>query len=331
MAYILCLLLLFSGVVSAKKIPATNFQVTHDFIKKMVEEHQFDKDELKIIFSKVNLVFADKNLKVSKRKTKSKPLSWDKYRKLFLTNTRINNGVKFWKNNQATLNRAEKQFHVPQEIIVAILGVETNYGHNKGTHATLETLARLSFGTHRRKKFYQNELKEFLLMSRENSMSPLAIKGSYAGALGYAQFISSSYRHYAIDFNNDKKIDLFNSPADAIGSIANYFDKHQWHDYGSYAQPIILTKSQLKYARSNTNKPKKNAQYWRNKDFDINPNINNKTKLSFIKLPQDNEAETWLTFWNFYVLTRYNHNNKYAMTIVQLSDKIKQQFNQTNP
>jgi membrane-bound lytic murein transglycosylase B len=330
MNYILCLLLLFSGATFAKKIPATNFQVTHDFIKKMVEEHQFDKDELKIIFSQVNLVFADKNLKTSKRKTKSKPLSWDKYRKLFLTNLRINNGVKFWKNNQATLDRAEKQFHVPQEIIVAILGVETNYGNNKGTHATLETLARLSFGTHRRKKFYQNELKEFLLMSRENSMSPLDIKGSYAGALGYAQFISSSYRHYAIDFNADKKIDLFNSPADAIGSIANYFDKHQWHDYGSYAQPIDLTKSQLKYAKSGTIKPKKNAKYWRDKGFYIDNKINNKTKLAFIKLPQDNKAETWLTFWNFYVLTRYNHNNKYAMTIVQLSNKIKQQFNQTN-
>ncbi|SHN90065.1 Membrane-bound lytic murein transglycosylase B precursor [Bathymodiolus heckerae thiotrophic gill symbiont] len=322
-------LLLFSSISAAKTLPATSFQTTHTFIDKMVKDHNFDKNELRLIFSKVNLIVADKNPKLKKKK--SKPLSWDKYRALFITEKRINNGVQFWKDNLLTLKRAEKKYNVPQEIIVAILGIETNYGHNKGTHPTLETLARLSFGKHRRKKFYQRELKEFLLMSRENSLPPLMIKGSYAGALGYAQFISSSYRYYAVDFDFDNKIDLFNSPADAIGSIANYFDKHQWHDFGPYARPITLSKSQKNHAKSSTNKPKKNAHYWRNKGFDIDSDINSKTKLAFIRLPQDDHFETWLTFWNFYVLTRYNHDNRYAMTAVQLSEKIKQQFNQTNP
>ncbi|SMN15096.1 Membrane-bound lytic murein transglycosylase B precursor [uncultured Candidatus Thioglobus sp.] len=324
-------LLLFSSISVAKTLPATNFQTTHIFIDKMVKDHNFDKNELRLIFSKVNLIVADKSLKSKKKKIKSKPLSWDKYHALFITEKRINNGVQFWKDNLSTLKRAEKKYNVPQEIIVAILGIETNYGHNKGTHPTLETLARLSFGKHRRKKFYQRELKEFLLMSRENSLPPLMIKGSYAGALGYAQFISSSYRYYTVDFDFDNKVDLFNSPADAIGSIANYFDKHQWHDFGPYTRPINLTKSQKNHAKSGTNKPKKNAHYWRNKGFDIDSDINNKTKLAFIRLSQDDHFETWLTFWNFYVLTRYNHDNRYAMTAVQLSEKIKQQFNQTNP
>ncbi|MBT3277501.1 lytic murein transglycosylase B [Candidatus Thioglobus sp.] len=325
------LFLLFSQPVVAKTLPATDFQATHNFINKMVSEHHFNKNELLSIFSKVNLIVAEKKQKLTAKKTKSKPMSWDKYRSLFITDTRIKNGIEFWKNNLETLKRAEKTYNVPQEIIVAILGIETNYGHNQGKHPVLETLARLSFGKHRRKKFYKKELQEFLLMSRENTLAPLLIKGSYAGALGYAQFISSSYRYYAVDFDFDGKVDLFSSPVDAIGSIANYFDKHQWHDFGAYARPITLKNSQLKQAKSSTNKPKKNAKYWRSKGFRIDSDINDKTKLAFIKLPQDNNSETWLTFWNFYVLTRYNHDNRYAMTAVHLSEKLKQQFNLTHP
>lgn len=328
MPFIVFIFLYLPTVVMAESLPATNFQVTHNFINKMVKKHHFDKQELQFIFSKTSLVVAKKTAKSTKTKSKPKSLSWDKYRTLFITDTRINNGVQFWKDNLKALKQAEKQFNVPQEIIVAILGIETNYGKNKGTHPTLETLARLSFGKHRRKKFYLKELEEFLLMSRDNSFAPLAIKGSYAGAMGYAQFISSSYRHYAIDFDADGKVDLFSSPADAIGSIANYFDKHQWHDFGPYTRPIVLTGNQKNYAKSSTNKPKKNALYWRNKGFNIDSDINNKTKLAFIKLSQDNHFETWLTFWNFYVLTRYNHDNRYAMTAVLLSEKIKQQFTQ---
>ncbi|MDG2394907.1 lytic murein transglycosylase B [Candidatus Thioglobus sp.] len=328
MPLIVFIFLYLPTVVMAESLPATNFQATHNFINKMVKKHHFDKHELQFIFSKTSLVVAKKTAKSTKIKSKPKSLSWDKYRTLFITDTRINNGVQFWKDNLKTLKQAEKQFNVPQEIIVAILGIETNYGKNKGTHPTLETLARLSFGKHRRKKFYQKELEEFLLMSRDNGFAPLAIKGSHAGAMGYAQFISSSYRHYAIDFDADGKVNLFTSPADAIGSIANYFDKHQWHDFGPYTRPIILTDNQKHYAKSSTNKPKKNALYWRNKGFNIDSDINNKTKLAFIKLSQDNHFETWLTFWNFYVLTRYNHDNRYAMTAVLLSEKIKQQFTQ---
>ncbi len=164
---------------------------------------------------------------------------------LFITKERIKDGVKFWQNNLETLERAEQIYHIPVEIIIAVLGVETNYGNKKGTHPTLETLTKRSFGNYRRRTFYQKELEQFLLMARENSIAPLSIKGSYAGAMGLPQFIASSYRHYAVDFNKDGKIDLFSDPVDAIGSIANYFDKHQWHDFGEIARPILLDTKHL--------------------------------------------------------------------------------------
>lgn len=324
-------LLLFSWV-HAKTLPATQFKSAQNFIHKMVKEHHFNQDELLFIFSKIELTVADKTQKKTKKikKPKSQPMAWDKYKGLFLTQSRIQNGAKFWRDNLATLKRAESTYNVPIEIIVAILGVETSYGQKKGTHPTLETLVKRAFGNYRRRNFYKKELESFLLMSRENALPPLAIKGSYAGAMGYPQFIASSYRHYAVDFNQDGKIDLFSNPIDAIGSIANYFDKHQWHDFGEIARPISLSSTQLKYAKRSTNKPKKNAKFWRNKSLNIDSDIANKTKLAFIRLPQQKIDETWLTFWNFYVLTRYNHDNRYAMAVYQLSKKIKQQLNQNN-
>ncbi|MBA5248877.1 MAG: lytic murein transglycosylase, partial [Gammaproteobacteria bacterium] len=197
----------------------------------------------------------------------------------------------------------------------------------KGTKPTFKVLTTRAFTNYRRRSFYRNELEAFLLMTRENSIAPLSIKGSYAGAMGYTQFIASSYRHYAVDFDGDNVVDLFSSPADAIGSIANYFDQHHWHDFGEIARPIALHDKQLQYAKRRNSKPKLSAKYWRSEGFDIDADIDNKTKLAFVRLPQKIIDETWLTFWNFYILTRYNHDNRYAMVAYHLSEKIKQQFN----
>ncbi len=322
--------LLLSPIVSAKTLPATHFKSTQNFIQKMVKGHQFDKNELLFIFSKINLTIAKKGIKNKTKLPKKKTMTWDKYKSLFITDERIADGLQFWQDNLTTLNRAESTYNVPSEVIVAILGIETNYGNKKGEHPTLETLTKRAFGNYRRRNFYKKELESFLLMSRENAMPPLTIKGSYAGAMGYPQFIASSYRHYAVDFNQDGKIDLFSDPVDAIGSIANYFDKHQWHDFGEIARPITLSNTHSKHATRSTSKPKQNAQYWRNKGLNIDSNIHNKTKLAFIRLPQQKIDDTWLTFWNFYVLTRYNHDNRYAMAAYQLSTKIRQQFNRNN-
>ncbi|CAC9570652.1 Membrane-bound lytic murein transglycosylase B [uncultured Gammaproteobacteria bacterium] len=331
------LLMLFLTLISSnclslegKKVPATNFKMTQNFIEKMVEKHHFNRENLQFIFSTIEFIVADKpttKKPTDKTKRTKKPtMLWSKYKDLFITEQRIKDGIKFWQDNLKVLERAEQTYHVPAEVIVAILGIETDYGNKKGTHPTFETLVKRAFGNYRRRTFYQKELEQFLLMTRENSIAPLSVSGSYAGAMGFPQFIASSYRYYAVDFNQDGKIDLFSNPVDAIGSIANYFDKHHWHDFGEIARPISLKTRHLKHAKRSNSKPKKNAKYWRNKGFDIDEDISNKTKLAFIRLRQKKNDETWLTFWNFYILTRYNHDNRYAMVAYQLSAKLKQQF-----
>ncbi|KAA0444614.1 MAG: lytic murein transglycosylase B [Candidatus Thioglobus sp.] len=319
---------------TVKIAKATNFKVVHKFIDKMVAKHDFDKNKLLKDFATVEFKIIGKTAKKSKKKKSKKvkqpPMSWDKYKKLTITEERIENGVKFWQNNLQTLLRAEKTYNVPAQIIVAILGIETRYGAKKGEKPTFKTLTIRAFTNYRRKNFYRKELESFLLMTRENQIPPLSVKGSYAGAMGFPQFIASSYRHYAVDFDGDGVVNLFSSTADAIGSIANYFDKHHWHDFGEIARPIILTDKKFNYAKRSTSKPKISAKDWRNKGFDIDKDINDKTKLAFIRLPQKKIDETWLTFWNFYVITRYNHDNRYAMAAYHLSEKIKQQFNSIN-
>jgi membrane-bound lytic murein transglycosylase B len=320
----LIILLLLSNNVFAKTLAAVQFRITQQFIDKMVNTHQFNRKELNYLFSQIQFKINPNPNQKPLKKPLRKPLSWQKYQGIFITNARIEAGVIFWKKYQKTLDLAAKKYQIPAEIIVAILGIETNYGRKKGTHLTFNTLSRKAFGKGARRGFYQKELEEFLLMSRENALSPLAIKGSYAGAMGYPQFISSSYRYYAVDFDQNGHIDLFSNPIDAIGSIANYFHQHYWVSGGEFAEKINLTLSQKKYARINTNKPKKIAKFWRKQGLKINKNIPNSRKIAFIKLADENN---WLTFWNFYVLTRYNHDNKYAMTVFQLSKKLKQKFN----
>ena len=330
MKKIVFLILIFPSLIFAEIVKGNELRFTQEFIKEMVNKHQFKANELNFIFGQISLEILPAVEKTALPKRKKKIMSWDKYKSLFITDERIKSGVTFWKQNIKLLEKAEKKFNIPSEIIVAILGIETNYGKNQGEHPTLETLLIKASGNNRRKKFYKKELESFLLLVRDNNIPPLSVKGSHAGALGMSQFISSSYRHYAVDFDEDEKIDLFSSNADAIGSIANYFDKHQWHDGGELSYPIKLEPKHFRHVKSSTNKPIKTAQYWKSKGIPISKKINESTKVALIKLPQDNHIDMRQTLWNFYVLTRYNHDNRYAMTAQLLSEHIKKEFEQIN-
>ena len=155
-------------------------------------------------------------------------LTWRKYQKIFLTPSRIKRGVEFWKAHRATFKRAQKKFGVPPEIIIAIIGVESFYGRHMGKHRVIDSLATLGFRYPRRAKFFRRELAEFLVLSHEEGLDPLTVKGSYAGAMGMPQFIPSSYRAYAVDFDADKSRDLVASVGDTIGSVGNYLHRHGW-------------------------------------------------------------------------------------------------------
>jgi membrane-bound lytic murein transglycosylase B len=266
--------------------------------------------------------------KISKPAEKSMP--WYRYQKIWLKDKRINQGVDFWKKHQATLAKAEKEFGVNAEIIVAIIGVETFYGRIQGSDPVVEALTTLAFYYPPRAKFFKSELAEYLNLAEQQGWPLQAIKGSYAGAMGMGQFISSSYRQYAIDYNQDGKIDLFNDPVDMIGSIANYFKRHHWRTNGFIIQPVKPKKSQLHLVQS---KLKQKHSLKDMQKTGVNTDVlDGKTKTAaiyaFDKDPK--QKEYWLAGENFYVISRYNHSAMYALAVYQLSQVIHQKYQHQN-
>ncbi|MCK5382934.1 MAG: lytic murein transglycosylase, partial [Gammaproteobacteria bacterium] len=181
------------------------------FIDRMVSEHNFDRDELVAVLGKAE---RREDILELMRKPAEKRLRWFEYRKIFLTQSRIDGGVTFWKENADLLKKASEAFGVDPQIIVAIIGVETRYGSNTGRHRVLDALATLGFDYPPRSEFFTNELEQYLILAREEDIDVLTTTGSYAGAMGYGQFIPSSYRNYAVDFDGDGKRDLWTNKAD---------------------------------------------------------------------------------------------------------------------
>ena len=289
------------------------------FIDEMVAEHNFDRAALAQLFSQ-----AEKKQRIldAISRPAEKTLTWADYRKIFVTDTRIEGGVEFWQENEVILNRAAKEFGVPEEIIVAIIGVETRYGGNKGSYRVIDALSTLAFDYPRRSKFFRKELKEFLLLSREQQQDPLDLIGSYAGAMGYGQFIPSSYRAYAVDYDKDNFADIWNNTEDAIGSVANYFKRHGWK---AGEQVAVRTRVKEGYDQSVINdslKPKRDLAALKAKGFAPIGNLQDAQPASAIRLEGQYGTEYWIGLQNYYVITRYNHSRLYAMAVWQLSQEI---------
>jgi membrane-bound lytic murein transglycosylase B len=200
----------------------------------LIAEKYFTQDELEIVFK--NAV-VQKSVLTAMMNPAEYKFTWGKYRKLFLKEGRIQQGVEFWKKYQSDLDRAEREYGVPASVIVAIIGVESKFGRYKGSHKVLDSLVTLTVGYPRRSKFFGSELKEYLILCKENDLALEEVLGSYAGAMGFPQFISSSYRNYAVDFSGDGKIDLIDQPVDAIGSVANYFIENGWQPGQAVTSP----------------------------------------------------------------------------------------------
>ena len=249
--------------------------------------------------------------------------SWTRYRARFIEPKRIENGVRFWQDNAVTLARARALYGVPEEIIVAIIGVETFYGRITGGFGVYEALATLAFQYPRRAEFFRTELEQFLLMCRENGFEPLTVKGSFAGALGIPQFMPGSLRRYAIDFDGDGRVDLANSVPDAIGSVARFLEQHGWQKDAAIAVPARLQESAP-------------AERWL--EAGIRPalqagdllaaglyaDIAPEQQVTLVDLvTPEQSTEYWLGLENFYVITRYNRSSFYAMSVFQLAEAIR--------
>ncbi len=282
------------------------------FIDEMVEKHHFDRDTLTRLFDQVN--HKPQIIDAINQPSTKKP--WLDYRAAFVNAKRIKLGLVFWKDYQADLQRAEQKYGVPQEIIVALIGVETIYGKSTGHFRALDALTTLAFDYPRRADFFRGELENYLLLAREQHFDYLAVQGSYAGALGIPQFMPGSYRKYAVDFNGNNKIDLLGEPVDAIGSVGNYLSSYGW----IRAQPIAL-KARVQVEDVVTDKMQHTQAEWSALGVMIAEQEGATSRL--LEFTRSDGREYWLGYNNFDVITRYNNSDFYAMTVFQLAQALK--------
>ena len=255
-------------------------------------------------------------------------LKWHEYRAIFITQQRIEEGVEFIDAHADALARAESTYGVPAEIITAIIGVETYYGRHKGQHRVLDSLATLAFHHPERGAFFRAELAAFLRIAYEQQVDPTELRGSYAGAMGYPQFIPTSYQAYAVDFDDDGRRDLWENPVDAIGSVANYFAEHGWKAeadiYHQATGPEAVSDELLEELSFNqTSPPAVNVAELEAHGFESNDTLDGELSIVPLALEfADGEIQYRFGEYNFYVITRYNHSHLYGMAVAELAEAI---------
>ena len=293
------------------------------FIDKMVNKHGFDRQQLQEILSQAKRLDSVLRLMDNQAPTTSvKPPSgpngaWLRYRKKFITPDNVQNGVVFWNQYEDALNRAWQVYGVPPEIIVGIIGVETRWGRVMGKTRILDALATLSFNYPRRAEYFSGELETFLLMARDEQDDPLNLKGSFAGAMGYGQFMPSSYKQYAVDFSGDGHINLWD-PVDAIGSVANYFKAHGWVKGDQVA---VMANGQAP-GLPNGFKTKYSISQLAAAGLTPQQPLGNHQQASLLRLDVGTGYQYWYGLPNFYTITRYNHSTPYAMAVWQLGQAV---------
>ncbi|MCL2912605.1 lytic murein transglycosylase B [Shewanella corallii] len=315
--------LLLGSVAVAE--PLDTKTLTADFIKEQ-QAKGFTQAETEAFLADAKL--NQDVLDAISRPWEAKP--WHVYYPIFLTEKRLAAGLKFWNEHEQTIARAAKTYGVDPQVIVAIIGIETFYGGYMGKYPVLDALYTLGFHYPPRADFFRSELGQLQQLIKEEKLPLDELKGSYAGAMGYGQFISSSYRHYAVDFDGDGQRDLLTNPVDAIGSVANYFHEHGWQA----GEPVVLP-------LVNEGTPK--AKVWSGERLNLtvadilspdlslkkNQDLNASQKAMLVALEQADSAEYWLGLKNFYVITRYNRSPLYAMAVYQFSEQLKHAHDQS--
>jgi membrane-bound lytic murein transglycosylase B len=288
------------------------------FIAQMVQKNGFDEAALRKLFGALKL--DEGVVKSVNAPATSKP--WHEFRGIFVTPTRIAGGVEFWRQNSEVLAKARETYGVPEEVIVSIVGVETIYGKRMGGFRVVDALYTLAFEMTERATFFRGEFEQFLLMARDNNLDPLAIKGSFAGAMGMPQFIPTSYRRYAVDFDGDGKVNLWESTADTIGSVANYLKQFGWAAGTRIAVPARISGQDFKEVLDAGLKPNQTLQQMQARGVEATEALPPDTQAGLFTLDIEQGQEFWLALNNFYVITRYNRSKNYAMAVQQLAAAI---------
>jgi membrane-bound lytic murein transglycosylase B len=319
-------IILLSGLLLCSSSITAGIVDRETFIDSMVSEHGFNRFYLTDLLNKAKV--KKSILKIMFRPVgKARP--WYKYRRNFLTERHIKGGVKFWRRNATALQRAADFYGVPIEIIVAIIGVETIYGKHKGNFRVLDALVTIAFNYPRRADFFRDELKHFLLLTREEGRDPLSLKGSYAGAMGIGQFMPSSFRRYAIDFDNDGRRNIWTNNTDAIGSVANYFRSHGWVTGQPVIKPTQVRPNAIGKLLNLEFKPQYTLQQLKQWGLLYHGDEPNSTNSMVIDLKTEQGTTYWVGFQNYYVITRYNRSKRYAMAVYQLAQEIARRYGKT--
>lgn len=288
-------------------------------VDSLVEAHGFEREALVAVMEDATYQQSIIDA-ITRPAEKSKP--WHEYREIFLTEKREREGVEFFKEHREALSRAQAQTGVPAELIVAIIGVETYYGRIAGSYRVIDALATLAFDYPKRSPFFTRELEHFLLLTREQGMDPLTLKGSYAGAMGYGQFMPSSFRSYAVDFDGDGVADIWNNPDDAIGSVANYIARHGWTAGEPVVSAATVSDDTPPSLFTGKLKPAMSAAELQAQGVTFAQYVDPQSPVTPLRFDLEQGYEYWMGLPNFYVITRYNHSSMYAMSVYLLSQRI---------
>ncbi len=308
--------------IAVQQPAMSNNPDVQQFIADMQERHGFDSASLTSLFDQQRP--DNRVVRIMAPAPAQLTPNWVAYRSRFVNSRRINRGIDFWDTYSDELARAEKQFGVPAEIIVAIIGVETEYGRNMGSFSVLNALATIGFYGERRRDFFQSELEQYLLLARENQLDLANTKGSFAGAMGIPQFMPSSQRRWGVDFDGDGRIDLRLSPIDAIGSVANFLKSHGWQTGQLAVIPAIAPNPLPSSFEKVDIKPSISLEAYQSAGFVFSSNLRDETLATLVSLSTPNQATAyWLGLQNYYVVTRYNRSAAYAMSVIELGAAIR--------
>lgn len=295
------------------------------FIQTMVQKHDLDQQKLVDLFDATNL--RPSIVDALDRPATSR--AWYQFSPGFLSSAKVGAGVAFWRQQQPWLEKARKKYGVPEEIVLAIIGIESSYGKNLGRFRAMDALTTIAFDYPRRAEYFRQELEQFLLLTQEENVDPLSLYSSYAGAMGWPQFMPSSFRSYAVDFNEDGERDIWKTPADVIGSVAYYFNKFGWQADGPVIakakpeesvdlEPFLAERFELKRSLSEWQQLGISCE---EKSLDTN------NKASLFRLETTPGQFTyWFGLNNFYVISRYNKSVNYAMAVTQLAMLLRNEF-----